>query len=362
VSDSNRLVVMLVSKPVSEDEHLHEHLTQEGYPIKILQIDEAQNWRPQLWAASPGAVVLSASLAPNLGWEIIKVLKENQITHDIPVVFYSLSQNIGTSLEIDYLTKPIVGHKLVKSLANQGFDAETGAQDSAILIVDDEPGVLELHVRMVQERFPSCRVLRAHNGLEALEVIRQERPDLVLLDLMMPELDGFGVLKAMREGESTRNIPVIVVTSQALTENDMARLNLGVTSILQKGIFSARETLAQVESALARAPKLGSQMQRLIRKVIVYLNGHYSEPFSRKDLAHHFGVSARYLSRCFRQEMGITPLEYLNRYRMRKAKELLKSGQNVTETALAVGFSSVSYFNRLFKKEVGISPSVYRRT
>jgi AraC-like DNA-binding protein len=59
--------------------------------------------------------------------------------------------------------------------------------------------------------------------------------------------------------------------------------------------------------------------------------------------------------------MGITPLEYLNRYRIKKAAELLESGQNVTETTFAVGFSSVSYFSRLFEKEVGLSPSVYRR-
>jgi signal transduction histidine kinase/DNA-binding response OmpR family regulator len=360
-SDMGSRVALLVAKPCGEGEKLYEYLRQQGYQVEIFQIDEMLDWMSHLRAASLSAVVLDASLAPKLGWEIIQVLKENQATYDMPIVFCSLSQNRGSILEVDYLAKPVGRHELVKSLAHHGFDIETRAQDSTILVVDDEPGILDIHTRIVQERFPSCQVLRAHNGREALEVIRHEHPDLVLLDLMMPELDGFGVLKKMREGETTRDIPVIVLTGQLLTEDDMARLNQGVASVLQKGIFSAQETLAHVESALARAPRLGSQMQRIVRKAVAYLNRHYSESFSRKDLAHHIGVSDRYLTRCFRQEMGITPLEYLNRYRMKKASELLESGQNVTETTFAVGFSSVSYFSRLFEKEVGLSPSAYRR-
>ncbi len=354
-------VALVIAKPSGGGRQLQDYLSQQGYEIEIFQVDETLEWMQHLRAASLGAVVLEASLVPKLGWEIIKALKENETTHDIPVVFYSLAHNRGSALEVDYLVKPVGRHELVKSLASQGIDVGPRGQNSTILIVDDEPGILEMHTRIVQERFPACRVLRAYNGVEALDVLRQERPDLVLLDLMMPQLDGFGVLKTMREGETTRDIPVIVLTGQVLTEDDMARLNLGVASVLQKGIFSAQETMAHVESVLARAPKLGLQMKQIVRKAMAYLNGHYSESFSRKDLAYHIGISDRYLTRCFRQEMGITPLEYLNRYRIKKAAELLESGQNVTETTFAVGFSSVSYFSRLFEKEVGLSPSVYRR-
>jgi AraC-like DNA-binding protein len=77
-------------------------------------------------------------------------------------------------------------------------------------------------------------------------------------------------------------------------------------------------------------------------------------------MARQLGLSERYLTRCFHKELGITPVEYLNRYRLKEAKALLRTGANVTETALAVGFSSVSYFTRLFEKEVGVSPSAFR--
>jgi YesN/AraC family two-component response regulator len=217
-----------------------------------------------------------------------------------------------------------------------------------------------MHTRIIQAQFPACRILRARDGREALDTIRQERPNLILLDLMMPELDGFGVLQTMRTDESIRNMPVVVLTGQMLTDEDMARLNQGVAAVLQKGIFSVQETMAYVESALARTSRLGSEMQRIVRRAMAYIHEHYAKPFSRQDMARQLGLSERYLTRCFRKEMGITPVEYLNRYRLKEAKAMLGTGANVTETALAVGFSSVSYFTRLFEKEVGVSPGAYR--
>ena len=83
-----------------------------------------------------------------------------------------------------------------------------------ILIVDDEPGILEMHSRMVECELPDCQIIQAHNSREALELIETQRPNLVLLDLMMPEVDGFEVLQTMRRRDQSRNIPVIVLTAQ----------------------------------------------------------------------------------------------------------------------------------------------------
>jgi DNA-binding response OmpR family regulator len=354
------LVALLVANHYSAGKELHDHLADHGYHTVRLQIDESSDWISLLMNATPGAIVLDASLAPRFGWDIIKVLRANPITQDVPVLFYSLQKKRGSILELDYLTKPVGSSELMRVLARQGMDDDSSAAGKTILLVDDEPGILEMHARIIQTHFPACRVLRANNGREALEIIRQELPHLILLDLMMPELDGFGVLKAMRVEESTRDIPVVVLTGQVLTEEDMARLNQGVAAILQKGIFSIEETIAHVESALARTSKLGSEMQKIVRKAIGYIHKHYAGPFSRQDMARQLGVSERYLTRCFHKEMSITPVEYLNRYRLKEAKIMLEAGANVTETALAVGFSSVSYFTRLFEKEVGVSPSAYR--
>jgi signal transduction histidine kinase/DNA-binding LacI/PurR family transcriptional regulator/AraC-like DNA-binding protein len=355
------LVALLVTKHSRAGNELRDHLVDHGYHVVRLEIDEeSSNWLSPLLNAGPGAIILESSLAPRFGWEVIRALKENPFTQDVPVLFYSLQKQRGSILELDYLTKPLGSPELIRVLARQGLDVNSPAEGKTILLVDDEAGILEMHARMIQTQFPACRVLRAHDGRDALEVIRKELPNLILLDLMMPELDGFGVLDAMRTDESMRNIPVVVLTGQVLTDEDMARLNQEVAAVLQKGIFSVQETMEHVESALARTPRLGSEMQRIVRKAMAYIHKHYAEPFSRQAMARHLGLSERYLTSCFHKEMGITPVEYLNRYRLKEAKAMLGRGANVTETALAVGFSSVSYFTRLFEKELGVSPGAYR--
>ena len=353
-------VALLAAKHSRAGKELHDYLDEHGYQVASLQIDEeSSNWISPLLNAGPGAVVLDASLAPRFGWKIIKALKENPFTQDVPVLFFSLQKKGGSILELDYLTKPVNSSELIGVLARQGLDVNS-AEGKTILLVDDETAILEMHARIIQAQFPSCRVLCAHDGQKALEAIRQQLPNLMLLDLMMPELDGFGVLEAIHAHESLRNIQIVVLTGQVLTEEDMARLNQGVAAVLQKGMFSIQETMAHVESALARTPRLGSEMQRIVRKAMAYIHKHYAEPFSRRDMARQLGLSERYLTRCFHTEMSITPVEYVNRYRLKEAKVMLGTGANVTETALAVGFSSVSYFTRLFEKEVGVSPGVYR--
>ena len=231
------------------------------------------------------------------------------------------------------------------------------------MVVDDDPNTLEMHARIVQSYASGSRVLKARTGREALALLEQGAVDLVLLDLMMPEMDGFAVLEAMRDREAMRDIPVIVVTGQVLTEAEMARLNQGVVRVLNKGVFDLDETLAQVDAALQRQHKLSSEAQRLVRKAMAYVQQNYQKTLTRQDLARHVGMSDDYLTYCFRQELGMTPIAYLNRYRVTQAKGLLKgTGKTITEIALDVGFSDSGYFSRVFRKEVGLSPDAYRRT
>lgn len=118
--------------------------------------------------------------------------------------------------------------------------------------------------------------------------------------------------------------------------------------------------MKHVEAALERNRKLGSEAQRLVRKGMAYVHEHYAEGITREALARYVGASQDYLTRCFRQELGVTPMTYLNRYRVSRAKELLATGRrSVTEVAMAVGFSDSSYFGRVFRREAGMSPGVW---
>jgi CheY-like chemotaxis protein len=359
--------VLLLVKDADGGKILQKELVQRGYETEVCSIGNETDWLGSLLLATPDVVVLDLELTSESGWEILKILKENPSTKDIPVLFYSIARDKGhgSLLEIDYLTKPVGTSALAEMLTSKGFFDLNRTQDpeKAILIVDDEPGILELHARIVKAQLPNYRLLLAKNGREALQIIHQERPELVLLDLMMPELDGFAVLEEMRQNELTRNIPVVVITGQVLTEEDMARLNTGVTSVLGKGMFSVDETISHLVDALAHKRKPGSEIQRIALKAMAYIHAYYSEPISRSDVAAHVGLSERHLTRCFHQEVGMTPITYLNRYRVKQAKALLDAGKKgITEIAVEVGFSSSNYFTRVFREEVGVSPRAYLRS
>jgi AraC-like DNA-binding protein len=95
---------------------------------------------------------------------------------------------------------------------------------------------------------------------------------------------------------------------------------------------------------------------------MAYVHARYAEQIRLKEIAAYVGLSEQHLIRSFRKEIGITPIEYLKRYRIKQAKTLLEEGnKNVTKVALEVGFSDSSYFARVFRREIGVSPSAYRR-
>ena len=355
--------VLVLTSLASRAIRLREHLVTEGFQVEILGIDESPDWLTSVLEEPPGAVVLDIPVAER-GWELMELLKNNPATQEIPVIFYSFlqEQSSGSMLALDYLTKPVAGEALNGALARFGLSANVENGDCTILLADDDPEILDMHARMVREHVPHCKVLRAANGRIALELMRQTVPSLVLLDLMMPELSGTGVLRAMQEDERLRSVPVVVLTAQTLNQDEMAGLNQGVAAVLSKGVFSAEETLAHIDQALSRSKRLGTENQRLVRKVMAYMHEHFAEALSRELLAGYAGVSERHLNRCFVQETGLAPGSYLNRYRIQKARCLLvEQDLSITEVMGSVGFSDSSYFTRVFRREVGMSPSEYQR-
>jgi Response regulators consisting of a CheY-like receiver domain and a winged-helix DNA-binding domain len=163
------------------------------------------------------------------------------------------------------------------------LNTDPAATTYTVLVVDDDPDTLELHARIVQSHGALHRVLCARSGREALNILHQQAVHLVLLDLMMPEMDGFTLLQMMREHSQLREIPVIVITGRTLTEEDMARLSQGVTTVLSKGMFSASETLAHLQTALERRRRLSDQAQILVRKAMAYIHSYsyYAHPITR---------------------------------------------------------------------------------
>ncbi|MGC9522890.1 MAG: substrate-binding domain-containing protein [Anaerolineae bacterium] len=355
--------VVVLTSQLGTSERLCEELHGRGFEVHTVFMRRGMDWRAEMGPWRADTIILDVSIDSALGWETLKEIKSQNNLAGVPVLWFSSAQSEGSLLELDYLTKPIEITELTRALDQHWLMDGTIRPARTILVVDDEPSTLDMHARIVQAHSASNRVLRARNGHEALDILHREAVDLVLLDLQMPEMDGFEVLEALRGLESMRKIPVIVVTGQNLTESDMVRLNQGVTTILRKGLFSIDETIAHISAALENKRRLSGEAQRLVRIAMAFVHKHYAEDLSRGIIAQHIGITPDHLTFCFRQELGTTPIQYLQRYRINRAKQLLRdTQQTITEIANQVGFSDSGYFSRIFRRETGTTPSAFRRS
>ncbi|MFN2236313.1 MAG: substrate-binding domain-containing protein [Anaerolineales bacterium] len=362
VSDAFR--VLLLVKHARGNSRLKEKLVEQGYEVELCFVEENDDWLTALVLAEPDTVLLDLGLTSERGWEILRMLKENPATKDIPVLFYNDNQGAdgASMLQIDYLTKPVDVNTLNALLASQGFFHPDSINNGhkPILVVDDDPEMLAFHTRILEKQLPNYPVSAVDNARKALQLIDQQLPALIMLDLMMPDMDGFEFLDELQKNEETRSIPVVVVTGQVLNEQEMIRLNSGVVSIISKGIFNVDEIFEHLNNALERKQKMDSKSQRIVLKSLAFIHEHYPDSISRKDIAGYVGLSERHLTRCFHQEVGVTPITYLNRYRVMQAKRMLDTNhKGITEIALEVGFSSHSYFSRVFREQVGVTPRAY---
>jgi signal transduction histidine kinase/DNA-binding response OmpR family regulator len=195
----------------------------------------------------PDAISLDVLMPGMDGWTVLRSLKADPLTASIPVVMVSMldDRDIGHALgAADYLTKPFDREKLV--LALRRF--RQGSSPRPVLVVEDDPATREV-VRRTLER-DGWIVFEADNGRSALESLKRAAPDLIVLDLMMPEMDGFEFVAELRRSESGRRIPVVVVTAKEITAEDRTRLNGQVRRIFHKGSFSREELTAELRRAL----------------------------------------------------------------------------------------------------------------
>lgn len=352
--------VLFLTSHAENNKWLVEPLQERGFELRIINLSHEQDWLAGILSAPPGAILLDQQLAREQGWEILAALKRHAVAEALPVLICGreMHEQSNNVLELDYLFKPLTPDQLGRALQTLGIKADT----ASILVVDDETETRAYHLRLLREQLPGCLALEADGGRSALELLRHRQVDLVLLDLMMPDLDGFAVLREMRSSEATRETPVIVLTARTLSNDDMNQLNQRVTSVLTKGVFSSDEVINHVEMALSRNHLLGTSAQRLARRAIAYIQAHYSEPISRKEIANYLGVHPNYLTASFQEEMQISLVAYLNRFRIHKAAEMLDRCEgNITEIAFKVGFSDSTYFSRMFQREMGLSPREYMK-
>ncbi len=206
----------------------------------------------------PDTITLDVLMPVMDGWAVLAALKEDPALADIPVVMITIvdEKHVGYTLGVtDYLTKPIDWKRLTEILRRYRR-ADVACR---VLIVEDDS-----HTRkMVRTRLEKegCPVIEAANGRVALERMAESVPDVILLDLMMPEMDGFQFLDQFRTHEAWRGIPIIVMTAKDLTAEDRQRLDGYVETVLEKGAYSPEALLREV-CDLVKAPVHPRQPQK----------------------------------------------------------------------------------------------------
>ena len=224
------------------------YLDKQGYRVVGLTdpfrvVEEARRIRPF-------AITLDVMMPGKDGWQVIQELKADPETRDIPVVMCTIVSEKGRGLSLgaaDYLVKPILEQDLISALDR--LDREEGRH--RVLVVDDQPDDRNL-LRRIIETQEGYEMMEAGSGQEAILLVHQRRPHIIILDLLMPEMDGFAVLEALKADEATRAIPIIVVTAKELTERDRQVLNNRIEALIQKGVLQREELLEDVAAALRK--------------------------------------------------------------------------------------------------------------
>jgi CheY-like chemotaxis protein len=204
---------------------------------------------------SPAVITLDVLMPGIDGWAVLTALKADPALTEIPVIMLSIAdeKHMGYALgAAEYLTKPIDWEHLVEVLQKY----ECIRPPCPVLIVEDDETLRTMLGRRLEKE--KWKVIEATNGRTALAQMRETRPELILLDLMMPEMDGFQFLDELRKREDWRAIPIIVVTAKDLTAEDRQRLNGSVEKILQKGAYGREALIDEVRQLIAasiRSPR-----------------------------------------------------------------------------------------------------------
>jgi len=224
-------------------------LDKQGY--EIIGINDTQNIVARVKHYAPTAILLDVLIPEKDGWTVLRELKEDPVTQAIPVIICSIisEKNRGFSLgAADYLIKPIVENELIRALRN----VEQRERDQVRVLVIDDHADDVLLVRRILEAQGNYRVMEANNGWEGLKLIQRMLPDLIILDLNMPEMNGFEVVQAVKQNDQTRQIPIIIASAHDLTPAEHDFLNSQVEVLLRKGIFTESELLEDVGKALKK--------------------------------------------------------------------------------------------------------------
>ena len=245
--DENATVVLVID----DDTTIHDMLTRQlaRQDFHILTATSGEKGIQMAHDYQPDIITLDVMMPSMDGWAVLEKLKADPDLQKIPVIMLSILKNRSLGLSLgasDYLTKPVDRDRLVAVIRR--FIPAEKANQCHVLIVEDDPATQELFQRTVEREGWSAQV--AGNGRIGLQKLDEQTPDIILLDLMMPEMDGLEFLATIRQQSEWQSVPVIAVTAKTLTPADKAQLNSQAQKVLEKGNFNKDALVTQIQDIL----------------------------------------------------------------------------------------------------------------
>jgi signal transduction histidine kinase/CheY-like chemotaxis protein len=245
-ADQARPLVLVVEDDTAAAELIVRQLDQAGFRADVMRtgadvLSRARELRPV-------AITLDILLPDFDGWEVLTRLKRDPATSAIPVIVVTVvdDPDLGIALgALDYFVKPVDTKLLVDRLKSVHGGSRVRRKRVSVLVVDDEPANREWVAGILEPA--GFDVILAAGGREGIELARSRKPDLVILDLLMPDLSGFEVVKAIRSAEETRETPIMILTAKELTQRDRSRLEGSVSTVLSRASTGSADLLGVLD-------------------------------------------------------------------------------------------------------------------
>ncbi len=240
-------------------------LEPDGYRVRVAADGEAGIAAAR--ELRPDAILLDVLLSGIDGWEVLRRLKTDPALRDVPVIIVTIvdERELGLALgAVDYLVKPVDQSALRASLARHtaGVAHPGGIR---VLAVDDDPATLDMIEATL--RPDGYEVTRAMSGEQGVAIARYAALDLVICDILMPDLDGFGVVAALNGHERTRDLPIIILTAHDLSDDDRARLNGKIVGVAAKGVTGTDDLRSWLRRIAGRTASAGGQASSAVPEV-----------------------------------------------------------------------------------------------
>ncbi len=244
-SGAGQPLALIVEDVPQASELLRLYIESAGYRVEVARDGaEAVDMAKRL---HPSVITLDLMLPVKDGWQVLKELKRHPLCRNIPIIIVSIidEKNIGFSLgAVDYFVKPVSKDELVQALNRVHLLPRQDQKRPTVLVIDDDRAATDL-VQIILEN-EGYHVLKAFQGKDGVEIAARERPDLIILDLIMPEVSGFNVAYQLKQIPATRSIPIIVLTSMEMDEDTQLQLGTYVTGLMSKSSFTKKDLLREI--------------------------------------------------------------------------------------------------------------------